>query len=234
MPQGKSVVDASSGGRLNSRTARPGFAGTVPGWTPNATAWKTRSEDGWRNDAGWEAADRLGFGRRLLFVLVTGTCVFASIMLFAVMAGQWRALLASLPEWVRGRSEQVGSVGRWVSAMLMEFGRASQSWWYRPLLLMSGILVLALAAAMGVLVYSAGRTAMDAWREHRAWNTLPVHMVFWTFLASGTLVVSVEVGRMVGGRVHWLTLWIVLAVSAFIAYHRILSRRGDDFIRDNG
>ena len=22
-------------------------------WTPNATAWKTRSEDGWRNDAGW-------------------------------------------------------------------------------------------------------------------------------------------------------------------------------------
>lgn len=133
-----------------------------------------------------EAADRLGFGRRLLFVLVTGTCVFASIMLFAVMAGQWRALLASLPEWVRGRSEQVGSVGRWVSAMLMEFGRASQSWWYRPLLLMSGILVLALAAAMGVLVYSAGRTAMDAWREHRAWNTLPVHMVFWTFLASGT------------------------------------------------
>ena len=34
-----------------------------------------------------EAADRLGFGRRLLFVLVTGTCVFASIMLFAVMAG---------------------------------------------------------------------------------------------------------------------------------------------------
>ena len=193
MPQGKSVVDASSGGRLNSRTARPGFAGTVPGWTPNATAWKTRSED-----------------------------------------GQWRALLASLPEWVRGRSEQVGSVGRWVSAMLMEFGRASQSWWYRPLLLMSGILVLALAAAMGVLVYSAGRTAMDAWREHRAWNTLPVHMVFWTFLASGTLVVSVEVGRMVGGRVHWLTLWIVLAVSAFIAYHRILSRRVDDFIRDNG
>lgn len=70
--------------------------------------------------------------------------------------------------------------------------------------------------------------------EHRAWNTLPVHMVFWTFLASGTLVVSVEVGRMVGGRVHWLTLWIVLAVSAFIAYHRILSRRVDDFIRDNG
>ena len=166
-------------------------------------------------------------------VLVTGTCVFASIMLFAVMAGQWRALLASLPEWVRGRSEQVGSVVRWVSAMLMEFGRASQSWWYRPLLLMAGILVLALAAAMGVLVYSAGRTAMDAWREHRAWNTLPVHMVFWTFLASGTLVVSVEVGRMVGGRVHWLTLWIVLAVSAFIAYHRILSRRVDDFIRDN-
>ena len=48
------------------------------------------------------------------------------------------------------------------------------------------------------------------------------------------LVVSVEVGRMVGGRVHWLTLWIVLAVSAFIAYHRILSRRVDDFIRDNG
>lgn len=180
-----------------------------------------------------EAADRLGFGRRLLFVLVTGTCVFASIMLFAVMAGQWRALLASLPEWVRGRSEQVGSVVRWVSAMLMEFGRASQSWWYRPLLLMAGILVLALAAAMGVLVYSAGRTAMDAWREYRAWNTLPVHMVFWTFLASGTLVVSVEVGRMVGGRVHWLTLWIVLAVSAFIAYHRILSRRVDDFIRDN-
>ncbi|MCM0692767.1 hypothetical protein NBH13_05915 [Bifidobacterium sp. M3-R-103] len=180
-----------------------------------------------------EAADRLGFGRRLLFVLATGTCVFASIMLFAVMAGQWRALLASLLEWVRGRSEQVGSVVRWVSAMLMKFGRASQSWWYRPLLLMAGILVLALAAAMGVLVYSAGRTAMDAWREHRAWNTLPVHMVFWTFLASGTLVVSVEVGRMVGGRVHWLTLWIVLVVSALIAYHRILSRRVDDFIRGN-
>ena len=94
MPQGKSVVDASSGGRLNSRTARPGFAGTVPGWTPNATAWKTRSEDGWRNDAGWSGRGRtggcrrLGFGRRLLFVLVTGTCVFASIMLFAVMAGR--------------------------------------------------------------------------------------------------------------------------------------------------
>ena len=75
-----------------------------------------------------EAADRLGFGRRLLFVLVTGTCVFASIMLFAVMAGQWRALLASLPEWVRGRSEQVGSVAdgfrrySWSSAERLKAG----------------------------------------------------------------------------------------------------------------
>ena len=240
MPQGKSVVDASSGGRLNSRTARPGFAGTVPGWTPNATAWKTRSEDGWRNDAGWSGRGsngRLPTSRVRTALVVRPRHGDVRVRLDHAVRRHGGAVAGASRESSRMGSRTVGTGReRWP----MGFGDAHG---VRPSV--SKLVVQAAAADVGHTrvglgcrdgrsrvfgrAYRDGCLAGASSMEHpaRAYGVLDVPR-------KRDLVVSVEVGRMVGGRVHWLTLWIVLAVSAFIAYHRILSRRVDDFIRDNG
>lgn len=188
-----------------------------------------------------ETGERLARDRRALFAITVGVCAFASLAFLTAMAGRWRTLIATLPDWAHTRLEQAQSIGRWATATAMWFDRTvPQGWWHMPLLILIGVLTLAIVAAIGLLAYAMVRVAIDAYQTHRSWNTLPVHAVFWTFLAAGSLMLAAGslmlaavTSQLVGGRVHWLTLWPILAAIAFTAYHLAASSKVDDFIRSN-
>lgn len=182
-----------------------------------------------RNDADRQR----GKDRRVLFALCVGVCASVIPLLVIIMQGRWHALMASLPEWVHARGQQLSAIGKWFNSTGTWIGGIiPQGWWNRPLTLLVMLVIFVIVCGIPllvVIVYAAASKAavMYWWRE----QTMGVHIILWTLLMLICLVVADRLATIPDSPMRWPTWWILLAAITHPVYLLAIAPRISQFIK---
>lgn len=146
--------------------------------------------------------------------------------------------MASLPEWVHARGQQLSAIGKWFNSTGTWIGGIiPQGWWNGPLTLLVMLVIFVIVCGvivcgiplLVVIVYAAASKAavMYWWRE----QTMGVHIILWTLLMFICLVVADRLATIPDSPMRWPTWWILLAAITHPVYLLAIAPRISQFIK---